>query len=396
MAAPSMRPELGFSNAVFGFGAGLFSLGYLLAEVPSSLMLNKVGARRWMARILITWGIVSGLTAFVWNDWTFYSIRVLLGLSEAGYYPGVILYLTWWFPSYYRSRMMAIFTSASVISLIIGPPVSGLLLLLDGSLGLHGWQWLFVMEALPPIIMAMVLWTLLTDRPDQAKWLRPDQRTWLNERLASERAQREAIRKFTLGGAFSNLKVWLLALVDLGRNMASLGVAIFMPQIVTGLGVSTKMMGWVTAVPYVFALAASISWGWHSDRTGERTWHVAGACLLCAVGLAGCIVVGVGHPILVMVGLTLAVTGSQSALPVFWALPSALLTGTAAAGGIAMINAIGNLGGFLGPWVFGLVKDASGSDNMALLALAVSPIISIIALFVVGHDRRLERIPPRS
>jgi ACS family tartrate transporter-like MFS transporter len=396
MAGPTMRLDLGFSNAVFGFGAGLFSIGYFMATIPSSLILNKVGARRWMARILITWGIVSGLTAFVWNDWSFYSIRVLLGLSEAGFYPGTVLYLTWWFPSYYRSRMMATFASASVISAFIGPPVGGLLLQLNGALGLHGWQWLFIVEALPAIVMSVVLWNLLTDRPDQAKWLRLDQRTWLNERLASERAQREAIHKFTLGEAFSNLKVWLLTLADFGFNMAQYGILIFLPLIVKGLGVPTNMIGLVSAVPYVFALAAMVLWGWHSDYTGERTWHVIAACLLCSAGLGACSLLGSSHPVLLMAAVTLAVMGSNTATPIFWSLPAALLTGTAAAGGIAMINTVSNLGGFFGPWVFGLVKDASGSDNIALLSLAVSPLVSIIALLVVGHDRRLERIPPHS
>src|ERR1035437_5057149 len=198
MAALTMNRQLGFSSAVFGFGAGVFFLGYFLAEIPSNLILNMVGARRWLPRLMITWGVIAGLTAFAWNDWSFYGIRFVLGLAEAGFFPGVVLYLTWWFPSYYRSRMMAVFLSANVVSLIIGPPIGGLLLQTDGVLGLHGWQLLFIVEALPAVIMSAVIWRLLTDRPADAAWLRPEQRIWLSERLAAERAQREAIRKYSL------------------------------------------------------------------------------------------------------------------------------------------------------------------------------------------------------
>jgi ACS family tartrate transporter-like MFS transporter len=198
---------LGFSSAVFGFGAGVFFVGYFLAELPSNLILAKVGARRWIARILLTWGVISGLTAFVWNDWSFFGIRFLLGIAEAGFYPGIVLYLTWWFPSYYRSRMMAFFQSASVISLIIGPPVSAWLLTLDGMLGLQGWQWLFLIEALPPITMCFATWIYLTDRPHDAQWLRPEQRDWLQQRLDSEQTQRDAVHRYKLGEAIANPRV---------------------------------------------------------------------------------------------------------------------------------------------------------------------------------------------
>jgi MFS family permease len=395
MAGPTMIPDLGFSNAVFGFGAGLFFVGYLFAEIPSCAILNMVGARRWIARILITWGIASGLTAFVWNDWTFYGVRLLIGLAEAGFFPGVVLYLTWWFPSYYRARMQGIFYSAGTISLIIGPPIGGLLLQLNGVLGLHGWQWLFVVEALPAVVMGVVTWYLLTDRPTDAAWLRPDQRTWLAERLASEQAQREAVRKYSLGEVFYNPKVWLLTLAWCGMGGANYGLAFFMPLIVKGLGVSTNMIGLVSAMPYVFALAAMLLWGWHSDRTGERTWHAAGGFLLTAAGLGACLLIGPNHPVVTVIALIFAVMGVMSTSPVFWTIPSAMLTGAAAAGGIALINAGNALGGWLGPTVFGLVKDATGNDNMALLSLALAPVISAVAVIVVGHDRRTERMPPR-
>jgi MFS family permease len=393
MAAPTMIPDLGFSNAVFGFGAGLFFFGYFLAQVPSNLILDKVGARRWFARIMMTWGIIAGLTAFVWNDWSFYSMRFLLGLAEAGYYPGVVLYLTWWFPAHYRSRMIALFQSASPIATVIGSPVSGLLLQLDGALGLHGWQWLFLLEALPPIIICVLLWQLLTDRPADATWLRSEQKAWLVKWLESERAQLEAVRTFSLAEAFYNPKIWLMTVSYIGVAMVGYGLVFFMPVIVKGLGVSTGMIGPVTAVPDLCAFVAMNVWGWHSDVTGERTWHAAGPCLLTAAGLAACVVIGVGHPVVTMAALALAVVGLQSMQAPFWSLPSALLTGTAAAGGIALINSVGMLGGWLGPWVFGLVKDATGSDNIGLLCLALAPVISAVLLVLASYDSPGERIP---
>jgi ACS family tartrate transporter-like MFS transporter len=392
MAAPTMLPALHFSNAVFGFGAGVFFLGYFLAEIPSNLILNRVGARRWIARILISWGIISGLTAFVWNDWSFYGIRFLLGLVEAGFYPGVVLYMTWWFPSAYRTRMVALFQSASVISLIIGPPIGSLLLHLNGLFGLAGWQWLYIIEALPSIIMCVVIWRLLTDRPKDAAWLKPEQRAWLIERIDAERAEREAVRKFSLSDAFCNPKVWLISIAYVGTNGVSYGVAFFLPLMVRGLGTSPGMIGLVTAVPYLVALFAMNYWGWHSDKTGERKWHAAGACFLCAAGLVACTFIGAGHPVITMAALTFAIMGQQSVSGPFWALPSALLTGTAAAGGFAMINAIGGLGGWFCPWLFGAVKDATGSFNTALFCLALAPAISAVCLLLAGHDRRTSQI----
>ncbi len=390
MAAATISHQLGFSSAVFGFGAGVFFLGYFLAEIPSNLFLDKIGARRWLSRILLTWGIVSGLTAFVWNDWSFYSIRFLLGLAEAGFFPGVMLYMTWWFPSSYRSRMIAMFQSAGTVSLIIGPPIGGFLLQMDNILGLKGWQWLFLVEALPPTILAVVTWRLLTDRPGDATWLQPSQRRWLDERLAFERAQKEAVRKFSLVESFTHPKIWLLTLVVVGQQTGGYALLFFMPQIVKGLGVSSNMIGLVSALPYLFAFVAMIAWGYHSDRTGERTWHVAMAFLVTTVGMAVCILIGNSHPIVTMVALVITVIGNQCVPVVFWSLPMALLTGTAAAGGLAVISAVGSLGGWLGPWAFGLIKDVSGSDRTALLCLAAAPLISAILVIVVGHDRRLE------
>jgi ACS family tartrate transporter-like MFS transporter len=395
MAATTMIGDLHFSNSVFGFGAGLFFFGYFLAEIPSNLILHRVGARRWIARILVTWGIIAALTAFVWNEWSFYGNRIVLGLAEAGFYPGVLLYLTWWFPSFYRSRMMGLFQSASVISLFIGPPLGSLLLQMSGVAGLQGWQWLYVVEGLPPIIMCVVIYVLLTDRPKDATWLSAEQRTWLQTRLDSENTQREAVRKFSLLGAFTNYKMWLLTLAYFGQNISSYGLVFFLPLIVKGLGVGTNWIGLTAALPYVCAFVAMIAWGYHSDLTGERKWHVALASLVAAGGLAVCVLVGVGHPVITMIALCVAMMGQQSLIPTFWAIPSAMLTGVAAAGGLAMVNAVGNLGGWFGPSVYGIIKDATGSTNLGLLFLAVGPLMTAICVLVVGHDRRLERIPER-
>ena len=395
-AGLTMNRDLHFSAAAFGFGSGVFFIGYFLAEVPSNLILEKVGARRWIARILITWGIISGLTAFVWGEWSFYGVRFVLGLAEAGFYPEIILYMTWWFPSYYRARMMGVFQSASVISLIIGPVVSAQLLQMDGFLGFHGWQWLFIVEALPPVIMGFVVLAWLTDHPREAAWLRTEQREWLEARIEAERAQRKSVHRYELGETLRNPRVWWLTLVYFGQNVSNYGLLIFLPQIIKAFGVSTEMTGWITAIPFVFAAFAMIWWGRHSDMTGERIWHVAGACLVCAAGLAACIVIGIDHPVIIMIALIIGIMGQQSIAPTFWSLPTAMLSGTAAAGGIALINSVGNLGGFVGPYMFGLIKDASGSDTVAILALAAAPVISAIVLLALGHDARLERIPTRA
>lgn len=393
MAATTMVDDLHFSNAVFGFGAGLFFLGYFIAEIPSNLILHKIGARRWIARILITWGILAAITAFVWNEWSFYGNRILLGVAEAGFYPGVLLYMTWWFPSFYRSRMMGLFQSASVISLFIGPPLGGLLLQLHGFAGLHGWQWLYVIEGVPPIIMCVVFYLFLTDRPHEANWLNAEERGWLQKRLESEQAQKEAVRKFSLVEAFSDYKIWLLTLAYFGQNISSYGLVFFLPLIVKGLGVGTQWIGLVSALPYVCAFVAMIAWGYHSDISGERKWHLSGAALVAAGGLATAALIGTGHPVITMIVLCIAMMGQQSLIPIFWSIPSAMLTGVAAAGGLAMINSLGNLGGWFGPSIYGLIKDATGSADVGLLFLAVGPLLTAICALIVGQDRRLERMP---
>jgi MFS family permease len=387
-AALTMNKALGFPPAVYGFGGGVFFLGFFVFEVPSNILLAKLGARVWIARIMVSWGAISALTACVGGPLSFWAVRFALGLAEAGFFPGIILYLTWWFPQRHRSRIVGLFMAAVPLANATSSLVSGPLLGLDGRLGLAGWQWLFVLEALPAVLLGGVVYFRLTDRPDDAAWLAPAERHWLVGRLDAERRQREAVRRYSLRQALADRRVLLLSLVYFGGTFAGYGITLFQPQIVHRLVGGLGRTGLVNAVPYVFAAVAMVLWGRHSDRTGERPRHAAAAWLLAACGL---IATGLAtDPVLTMAMLVFAAIGQTSAYPAFWALPTAMLSGTAAAGGIALINALGNLGGFVGPSVFGLVKGATGGDTLALLALALGPVLSAALVLALGHDRRLE------
>ena len=393
-ASLTMNKALGFTSAVYGFGGGIFFLGYFIFEVPSNVLLSKVGARRWIARILVTWGMISACTAFITGPTSFYSVRFLLGIAEAGFFPGIILYLTWWFPSYYRSRIVGVFMAAIPLSNILGSLVSGVLLDLDGWLGIAGWQWLFIIEAVPAVVLGVVFWVYMTDWPSQAHWLAPAQRDWLMARLDAERSQREAIRHYSLKQALLDKRVLLLSLVYFGGTFSGYGIVLFQPQIVHRLSEGFGMTGVINAIPYVFAACAMVLWGRHSDHTGERPRHVAIAYSVSAAGLIATALMT--DPVLTMVMLVVAAMGQASTGPTFWSLPTAMLSGTAAAGGIALINALGNLGGFFGPFLFGMIKDATGGSFMfALIAIALGPVMSASIVLALGHDRRLEHIPAR-
>jgi MFS transporter, ACS family, tartrate transporter len=393
-ASLTMNRDLHLSPAVFGFGGGIFFLGYFLFEVPSNLLLERVGARKWIARILVTWGIISACTATVVGEKSFYGIRFLLGLAEAGFYPGIILYLTWWFPSYYRSRIIGLFMTAIPISVILGSIVSGWILSFDQTWGLAGWQWLFVIEGVPAAILGVIVFFFLTDQPEGAHWLAPEQRTWLSERLADERAHRETVRHYALGETLRNGRVWGLTLVYFGQNVAGYGLVLFLPQIIKRFGVSDVQTGLLNAIPFAFAAVAMVLWGLHSDRTGERNMHCAAACFLTFVGLAVCVFLQ--NPYALMVAIIAAQMGQAAIAPTFWTLPTAMLSGTAAAGGIALINAVGNLGGFVGPYAMGLIRGATGSFGLGLLAISAGALVAGIVVLALGHDRRLERIEGRA
>jgi ACS family tartrate transporter-like MFS transporter len=386
-AALTMNKSLGLSAELFGIGSGIFFLGYFLFEVPSNLILSKVGARRWIARILVTWGVISAATAFVTGAWTFLAIRFLLGLAEAGFYPGIILYLTWWFPSNYRSRIIGIFMTAIPISIVSGSLISSQILRFGDWGGLQAWQWLFILEAIQAIVLGGVVMVYLTDSPEQAKWLRPEQRDWLVNRLAEEPAHKEAIHTYSFGETMRNPRVWLLTLVYFGQNVSGYGLVIFLPQIVSRFGVGVGWNGLISALPFAAAAVAMVWWGIHADRRGEHRLHTAGACFLNFAGLAVCVFLQ--DPILMMIAIILSQMGQSAIAPTFWALPTAMLTGTAAAGGIALINSVGNLGGFLGPFMMGAIKDATGSFTIGLLSIAVGTLVATVVLLLLSPERQL-------
>jgi MFS transporter, ACS family, tartrate transporter len=386
-AALTMNAELKFSPLVFSWGAGIFFIGYFLFEVPSNIILHKVGASRWIARIMVTWGIISALMALVSGPTSFYVLRFLLGVAEAGFFPGIILYLTYWYPAEYRARMLAAFAIAVPISTVIGAPISGFLLGLDGVGGLQGWQWLFILEGIPSVLLGIVTWFYLTDRPAAANWLSAEQKQWLAGRLASEEAARAAHR-MTLGQALSSPKVLILSLVYFGFVAALYGMQFWLPQIVKAFGLSNLQTGFVTAIPYLFGSIAMVLWGRHSDRTRERVWHVALPLLLTAVALAASSYLT--DPTMMMIALTVAAIGVFCTFALFWTLPTAFLSGTAAAGAIALINSIGNLAGFGGPYLIGWVKESTGSTTAGLFVLAALPLIAGLLVLVLKHDSKTE------
>jgi ACS family tartrate transporter-like MFS transporter len=390
-AALTMNKSLGLSAELFGIGSGIFFLGYFLFEVPSNLILAKVGARRWIARILVTWGVISGATAFVTGTWSFLGIRFLLGLAEAGFYPGIILYLTWWFPSSYRSRIIGIFMTAIPISIVSGSLISSQILRLGAWGGLEGWQWLFILEAVPALVLGVVVMVYLTDSPEQADWLKPEQRDWLVNRLAEERRNKESVHNYSFAETMRTPRVWLLTLVYFGQNMTGYGLVIFLPQIVSRFGVGVGWNGLISALPFAAAAVAMVWWGTHADRRGEHRLHTAAACFLNFAGLAVCVFLN--DPIPMMIAIILSQMGQSAIAPTFWALPTAMLTGTAAAGGIALINSVGNLGGFLGPFMMGAIKDATGSFTIGLLSIAMGTLVATVVLLLLGPERHLAAAP---
>jgi len=369
-AATALRHDLHLSERAFGLGAGLFFVGYCLFEIPSNLILERLGARLWIARIMIAWGLVSIATMFVTGEATFYAARILLGVAEAGFFPGMVLYLTYWIPGSDRARVGALFMTAAPVSFIIGAPVSDALLRLDGRLGLAGWQWLFLMEGLPAVALGIAALFVLTDRPEQATWLAPDERAWLARRMAEDRASRPPAGHGSILPAMASPKVWQLSIVYFLNTLVTYGVFLWFPTILRDAAGGTSMrLTLASAIPFVAALIAMVWIGRHSDRTGERKRHVA-ACAL--TGAAGLIVAALfPHNVAMLVfGFTLSQVGQRSVMSVFWAIPPMLLAGTAAAAGIALINAIGNLGGFVGPSVMGALRQSTGAYTGGLLVLA--------------------------
>ena len=391
-AGLTMRADLGLTAAAFGLASGIFFFTYFIFEVPSNLLLHRFGARKWIARIMLTWGLISGATAFATGAHSFYVLRLLLGAAEAGFFPGIIFYLTLWFPSVYRARIVAAFMAAIPASSVIGAPISSLLLYLDGIAGLKGWQWLFLVEGLPAVVMAVVVFFYLTDRPAQAHWLEPEERDWLAARLDAEERQRRAQEEISVGRALCDRRVLTLALIYFGAVAANYGTGFWLPQIIQGFGALTKLeIGLITTLPYLVGVVGMVWWGRRSDRKMERKGHLAVALVVAAAGIA--VAALIGNPALKMAVLTIAGFGVFASLPVFWTLPAAFLSGSAAAAGIAIINALGNLAGFFGPYAMGWIKDATGSFEGGLLVIAALVVVSLIATLILPHNRALERAP---
>jgi ACS family tartrate transporter-like MFS transporter len=391
-AGLTMRGDLDMSAAAFGFAVGTFYWGYFIFEVPSNVILEKVGARLWIARIMITWGLLAGLTAMVTGSTSFAIVRFLLGVAEAGFFPGIVLYFTYWFPSYHHARIVSSFLVGLPVAVALGAPISTALLGLDGMFGLKGWQIMYIAEAIPTVVIGIATFFILTDKPEQAKFLTAEERTWLATKLAAERKAKDVVRTFTLWQALFDPKVLLLALNYLGIVTASLGMLIFIPQIIKSLGQSSNMMvGWLTMIPYICGAIAMVVWGLISDRMNERRWNLLGGCLVSTAGLvlAG-MTMGTWWA---LVGMSIAATGFYGSKGPFFAMPPMFLSGTALAGGIAWINSIGNLGGFFGPWYVGVMKDATGSFSGGLYGLAL---LGLIASFVCAFFLHIPNPTPRT
>ncbi len=368
-AALQMNRDLNFGPEIYGLGAGIFFVAYALFEVPSNLVLARTGARIWIARIMISWGLVASAMMFVRNAESFYALRLLLGVAEAGFFPGIIYYLTYWYPARERARAYSAFLAAIPLSGIIGSPISGALLELDGVRGLTGWQWLFLLEGLPSVIVGVWVLRYLTDRPSHARWLTPEEAAWLERTLEAERAEMAEPHGVGFVRALKNPNVWHLALIYFLIVVGLYGFALWLPQLVKTIpGLSNFEIGVVTAIPYVVAAIGMVLVGARSDRTGERYLHMAVTTLVGAVGFV--LAAYLRSPVALVIALAIVAFGALAPIGVFWSLPTAFLKGQAAAGGIAFINSLGALGGFVGPYAVGLVRKRTGSFEAALLTLA--------------------------
>jgi len=370
-ASLQMNRELGLSESVFGFGAGLFFLGYSIFEVPSNLILERVGARMWIARIMISWGAAAMAMTAVRGATSFFAVRFILGLAEAGFFPGVILYLTFWFPAREQARAVALFMTATALAGVIAGPISGALLELHGIAGLSGWQWLFILEGLPAVILGVLVWRYLPDGPDKAVWLEVDERAALSMRLDRERRLGNHNRQRSFSEAISNLTIWLLSLVYFAIVFGLYGVTFWLPQIIRSFGQHSDFeIGLLSAIPFIGAAIAMVFVGRASDLSGERRWHLAFSAAVGAVGLM--LTAMTRSPLLSLGALSIAAAGIWGTFGPFWAIPADFLSGTAAAGAIALVNSIGNLGGFAGPYIVGMVKQATHSFAGGMLAMAAS------------------------
>ena len=376
-AALTMNRDLGLNAYVYGLGASIFFIGYFVFEVPSNLLLDKVGARLWITRIMISWGVASAAMALISGPTSFLVVRFLLGFFEAGFFPGMILYLTFWFPSAYRARVIAAFMLAIPVTGVIGGPMATSLLELNGVWGLAGWQWMFLAEGIPAALMGFIVLAYMTDRPSSAKWLQPEEREWLEGVMQRERQEVEAQHsRLSLGQALIDPRVLALSLVYFGLGTATYGVVYFLPQIIKGWGLTNLETGFVASIPDVVGTIGMLTWGYFSDRSTDRRSGVTASLMLCTVGLIGLGMFNASPWSLI--AMAMVSVGLNASRPLFWSLPSVFLSRTAAAGAIALINALGNLGGIAGPTMLGWVKTATGSFSGGIYFLAVCSFIAAI------------------
>jgi ACS family tartrate transporter-like MFS transporter len=390
-ASLTMNQDLGISMAAYGFAASLFFVGYILFEVPSNVILGKVGARVWIARIMITWGLISASMIFVVGEKSLGSLRFLLGVSEAGFFPGILIYLTEWFPRGDRAKMVGFFQMAMPLSGVLGAPISSLILKhMDTAGGIQGWKWLFLAEGLPSVFLGISCLWLLPSHPGEAGWLTATQKARLGTVLEAERMQTEQIRKFTFREGFTNPRVLVLALMFFCLVCGSTGIGFFLPQIVKDLGFGTAENGVVTAIPYLLSVIGMIWWSRRSDAKGERIGHVAIPAVFSAAGFL-LAAFTLTKPLLAVTGLSMASIGIFSSFPVFWTLPTAFLTGTTAAAAVAFINSVGNVSGVVEPSIIGWTRDISGGFALMLVLLAVVlTIAALLAWIFAGMSRRAE------
>lgn len=384
----TMSKDIGLTEAAYGLGAGVFFIGYALLEIPSNGGMHRFGARRWIARILISWGIMATAMALVTGETTFYVIRFLLGAAEAGFFPAILYFLTLWFPEKWRVVVLGIFILAQPISNAIGAPISGLILNMEGVLGLHGWQWVYIIEGLPAIAMGFLTPKLMTDKPADAHWLAPEEREWLTAQMESEHARKSADGKHDFMAGLKEPKTWSYSLLYFGLVCGIYGLGLWMPTIIKGLGsFSNSQVGFIAMIPYSIAAVFVYFWSRRADATGNRVGHAAASMVLASVGLlAAGNLLTVSAPI-AMVALTLAAMGVYSAIAPFLAMPSAALTGAAAASGLALINSLGNLGGFVAPYIVGWLKDSTHSDKSGLFFLSGVLIITAVATYSYARRR---------
>jgi ACS family tartrate transporter-like MFS transporter len=390
-AALTMNRDLGLSSYVFGLGAGAFFWGYFLLEVPSNLILERVGARRWIARIMITWGIVSGCFAFVQGPISFFTLRFLLGLAEAGFFPGIIFYFTYWFPPFHRARVVAGFMAAIPVSIGVGAPISTALLELNGVFGVAGWKWLFLAEAAPAVIMGVAVLFWMTDRPAEASWLEPEEKRWLTAVMDQERRIVESIGRVSVLRTLVNPQVLIVAAIHFAQAGVAVGIAVFTALIIKQLGLSNMQTGFLTAVPYVLGTVGILVWGYISDRMNERRWNLAASCFCMAVGFtAAGLTVGTYWSI---AGISLGVIGLYASNGHLWPLPSMVLTGAAAASGIAWANSLGILAGSITPPAIGWIKDVTGSFQGGLYLLAAWGLMGAILAAVCVRETAAKLAP---